>query len=250
MIDRRRGFALLMVLAVSVVLLIVAAELATAARRRITATIEEARVMRMRWAVRSVADAVGPELRNVFADRAEASSSKEGPPPPWTEDVVFVGGNRLVLVAGDEDAKVDRRVVGRGGPGPTPGWWSDVDPGMADDPVAAGRDATLFGRGRLNLERASDAAIVAAVADVLGPAGGRRFLRRLRESPNASVPALLDAEIPIESRRRMLADRVGRESEVFSLAVAATSPSGRGQRELVVWRPDDAGGMVAERFAW
>lgn len=111
----------------------------------------------------------------------------------------------------------------------------------------ATRQITCWGRGQLNIHRATDPVIEETCRLVVGPGVAQRLIRDYRENPLRSIRRIaLDMEVG-EQEAIELARRLGNQSNSFSLWLTVTSPYGK-EHWFAVRAPIAEGSVYTERF--
>ncbi|TWU58094.1 hypothetical protein [Rubripirellula reticaptiva] len=132
----RKGYVLLVVIAVSVLVITVLATLAKVSLRRGLEAADAERDLRSRWGALTIERVVKQAIPKVFDDQEKiyAEKSPEIPPPATIRAAVTLSGITFDLLLGDEDAKLNlnamyhhagpmktqqaiERVIGRAVPG-------------------------------------------------------------------------------------------------------------------------------------
>lgn len=105
----RRGYVLLMVLAVSVLVVTVLASLAKMSLRRGLQAADAERQLQQRWGAQSLQEAVLKQAPKIFALRAErqAELKPDEPLPTTIRTAMNLGGVTFDLMLADEDAKLN-----------------------------------------------------------------------------------------------------------------------------------------------
>jgi hypothetical protein len=89
---------------------------------------------------------------------------------------------------------------------------------------------TLWGSGRINVERASDEAVMAVCGTVLSDGLARRLLDRYRDQPETELELLIEKEIGSTDDAARLRRLVREDSSTFSLWMEVTSRRSRNQK--------------------
>lgn len=113
----RRGYVLLVVLAVGILLTTVLAALAKTSLRRALAAVDTQRRLQQRWGSETLQQAILRRAPKVFEERDEelAKIDPNFVPPTALRDVLTLGGVTYDLVLGDEDAKLNLNAIYRSG---------------------------------------------------------------------------------------------------------------------------------------
>lgn len=306
---RRRGYVLLLVIGVLVLMVTTLAELSQISMRRALAAADARVRLQQRIGAESLERALLKRAGSVFQTlEDQAREPPETVVPHQLRNAVTFGGVTFDVVLSDEDAKINvNQIYHATGPermtrslaelvGPTAFRAVRPLPAVRPNPTAiepdrtqssdageepsevprafrgwgevfdlielaeiTGSDAALpnltgditcWGGGALNIRRASDPAIEAAAACVLGDAGARRLVSRYRENPNASLEILIVGEAKRETDRTKLRRMLGETSTHFSVWVDASSPARHSERSFSVTRLTDDGITLNERFSF
>lgn len=110
---RRRGYVLLIVLAVSVLVVTVLSTLAQVSLRRGLQAADAERDLQQRWGGVTLQEALLKDASKVFlAQEERAAELTPGvPPPPTIRDAITLGGVTFDMLLGDEDAKLNLNTV-------------------------------------------------------------------------------------------------------------------------------------------
>jgi hypothetical protein len=110
---RRRGYVLLIVLAVSVLVVTVLSTLAQVSLRRGLQAADAERDLQQRWGGVTLQEALLKDAPKVFlAQEERAAELTPGvPPPPTIRDAITLGGVTFDMLLGDEDAKLNLNTV-------------------------------------------------------------------------------------------------------------------------------------------
>ncbi|MEM6978708.1 MAG: hypothetical protein AAF539_03505 [Planctomycetota bacterium] len=92
---------------------------------------------------------------------------------------------------------------------------------------------TLFGGAKLNVWRASDETIVATARSVVQSGLARRIVDRMGTSTLSDIELILQQTVTNASNRNQLIERLGNQSDSFSLWSESSGPVGRAQRWTV-----------------
>ncbi len=106
--------------------------------------------------------------------------------------------------------------------------------------AALTRRMTLFGRGRMNVFRASDEAVLAVCGSVVQDGLGRRLLERMRQSSLRDIALVLDQVVTNVEDRARLKQLFANGSSCFSLWIETTNGQSR-QQYFAVRVPDERG---------
>ena len=272
---RRRGYVLVLAL---LLLVIAGAMLAVVARRslgRAADAVAGERALQAKWAAVSIGDALPPRV-----DRFLSSSRR-----PVVEAMLTLGDGpsrqRVRLLVGDESAKANLNAVHERDPSAVPGAVLALAPqadlrldlrpnrpepaGEFDAPpppfgtfgqvfaapppidlAAATTALTVFGDGRLNLARASPAAVRVTTAGVLSPAEAARLVE-LRDGMRGSATSQLFEAMDLPQRDR---ERLSSLLTTTSTAQSVWVFPDAGPAELRVIESFPDLGMRRRRFAW
>ncbi|WP_182866112.1 hypothetical protein [Stieleria mannarensis] len=129
---------------------------------------------------------------------------------------------------------------------------SRLSSGLGSDaalPAATG-DLSCWGGDGLNVRRASETSIQAAVACVLSDAGARRLVSRYKDNPKTSLAILLQQEAKTETERMRLGRMLAETSTHFSLWIDASAVARRSLRTFSVTQTDQDGFTQNERFSF
>ena len=110
---RRRGYVLLIVLAVSVLVVTVLSTLAQISLRRGLQAADAERDLQQRWGGVTLQEALLKDASKIFlAQEERAAELTPGvPPPPTIRDAITLSGVTFDLLLGDEDAKLNLNTV-------------------------------------------------------------------------------------------------------------------------------------------
>lgn len=111
-------------------------------------------------------------------------------------------------------------------------------------------EITCWGGGNLNVRRASDRSMKAAIACVLSDAGAGRLVSRYRENPDVSLEIVLQQETNTATERLGLGKMLSETSSHFSLWIDASAGGRRSARTFSVMQRTDDGIVFNERFAF
>ena len=110
---QRRGYVLLIVLAVSVLVVTVLSTLAQTSLRRGLQAADAERNLQQRWGGETLQEALLLNASKVFSAQEErtAELTPGVPPPPTIRDAITLSGVTFDLLLGDEDAKLNLNTV-------------------------------------------------------------------------------------------------------------------------------------------
>lgn len=181
------------------------------------------------------------------------------------QDLLPAGGWGVIrLLPAVEPGQLSRsqRTLGRGEPSADESppaafrsWGEVFDLTNSIDPASGGfavspatTEITCWGSGALNLRRAADGAVVAALAPVVQDAAARRMLHRYRNSPAMTLAILLQTEVNRELDRQRLSRRLSETSTSFSLWIDASMNGSRSIGQFTVISRDADGGAEFVTF--
>lgn len=306
---RSRGYVLLVVIAVSVLVITVLGTLAKTSLRRGLEAADAERSLQQRWGSYTLQKALLEEAPQIFEARDEITKELmpgQAPPPSVIRAVLTLRGVTFDMLLADEDAKLNlnayyhrqgpqqtrQAVTGVAGapvtlalrltPATTPllanarllaGGQGGDDEDIEVIPDAfrswgevfdieslssqLGSDAALpnlttavtcWGTGQLNIQRASDQAILAVAGSVVQDGGAQRLLKRYRDSRVPSLTTLLQTEITSPRNRQQLAELLSESSTNFSIWIDASTRGRPSVRTFTVMQRDDEGVTRQTKF--
>ncbi|MFZ5828655.1 MAG: hypothetical protein ACOY3P_01135 [Planctomycetota bacterium] len=113
-------------------------------------------------------------------------------------------------------------------------------------PAATSR-LTCWGRGRVNIARAPDDALIEVCRVAISETAARRLVREYRETPLRGIPQLISLAGVRPREAADLAELLGRESYCYSVWVDAATPQRR-MHSLAVAERDDNGALRTWRY--
>lgn len=108
---------------------------------------------------------------------------------------------------------------------------------------------TCWGSGQLNMERASDDAILAITSAIVSDSKAKKMLERYRENPTMDVQTLLRVGISDQADREVLAGLMTDNSLNFSVWISASAKADRAETTFTVTLTDDEGVTQTKKFA-
>jgi hypothetical protein len=109
---------------------------------------------------------------------------------------------------------------------------------------------TIAGSGQVGMARATDEALGATLAIVIGDGGARRLRQRYRQNPTAAIDALLVSEVSQDRDRVRLTMLIQETGKNYSLWIDASTLGGHRLRQWVTSRISEEGSPRTERFAF
>jgi hypothetical protein len=126
------------------------------------------------------------------------------------------------------------------------GWRKNA--GELRDLASITAKVSIWGRGRLNVTRASDEAFLAASRPIVQDGLAKRILESYRDHPERGIKMVLAKEVVNKRDRERLLRMLGEQSDSFSLWSEAVSVHGRLRRYTVI-ETDQEGLLHTTQFA-
>ena len=114
--------------------------------------------------------------------------------------------------------------------------------------VQVTKGLTLWGRGRLNVGRASDAVFISACRPIVQDGLAKRIVDRYRNQPEPGIKLIVEKEVINPTDRRRLQAMLSEGSSCFSLWAESESKFGR-KRVFSVIEPDEEGLLRTVNFS-
>lgn len=115
--------------------------------------------------------------------------------------------------------------------------------------VALTRDATVFGRGPINVTRANDAAVLAVLRTVVEDGLAKRILEEVKRSATLDFNLILERVVTDMRDRQQLMEVLTSNSGTYSLWTEISDQKTR-QQGLAVLRTDNTGLTRTDRYAY